>query len=115
MVKMSHTSTVPFTHFLDSVLYFLILVYANVWILKTNPRVNVTFLVTMLHQTDSSHSASFSDFISSTWMDYLNLIYQITPPPLLPIFSFLNIAYPVIPDSASDILMVAQDSLIPIM
>ena len=34
-------------------------------------------------------------------MDYL--IYKITPPPLLPNLSFLNIIYPVIPNSASDI------------
>ena len=34
--------------------------------------------------------------------------------PLLPNMSFLNITYPVIPNSASDISGVAQDSAIPI-
>ena len=106
MVKIPHTSTVPFTHFLDSILYFLILIYASVWTLKTNPTVNVALLVTMLHQTA---------FISSPWMDYLNLIYKITPPPLLPILSFLNSGYPINPNAASDILVVAQDSVVPIM
>ena len=50
-----------------------------------------------LHQ---SHSAYFSSFISFAWMD--SLIYKITPPPLIPILSFLNIAYPIIPNSAQD-------------
>ena len=44
-----------------------------------------------------------------------SIIYKITPPPLLPNLSFLNITYPVIPNSASDISWVAQDSVIPIM
>ena len=44
-----------------------------------------------------------------------SLIYKITPPPLLRNLSFLNITYPVIPNSASDISGVAQDSVIPII
>ena len=44
-----------------------------------------------------------------------SLIYKITPPPLLPNLSFLNITYPVIPNSASDISGVAQGSVMPIM
>ena len=67
----------------------------------------------MLHQTVSSHSASFAHFISYTLKD--SLIYKITPPPLLPILSFINITYPVVPNSGFDILVVPQDSVIPIM
>ena len=44
-----------------------------------------------------------------------SLIYRITPPHLISVLSFLNITYPVIPNSASDISVVAQDSFIPIM
>ena len=38
-----------------------------------------------------------------------------TPPPLLPIRSLLNNTYPVNPDSASVISMLAPDSVVPIM
>ena len=50
-------------------------------------------------------------FFSSTSID--SLIYKITPPPLLPIRSLRNITYPVSLNSASDISLLANDSLKP--
>ena len=67
----------------------------------------------MLHQTTFSHSASFSNCILQAWMD--SLIYKIKPPPILHLLSLVNITFPVIPNSASDILVVAQDYVIHIM
>ena len=79
----------------------------------TTPMVAVVCPVTSLHHMASLQSASSCNCTS--YAGIVSLMYNNTPPLLLPIMSFLNIAYPSSPNSASVISLFAHDSVIPII
>ena len=66
--------------------------------------------------TKEDHMASLQSASSCTsYAGIVSLMYNNTPPPLLPILSFLNIAYPSSPNSAYVISLFAHYSVIPII
>ena len=79
----------------------------------TTPMVTVVCPVTSLHHMASLQSASSCNCTS--YAGIVSLIYNNTPPHLLPILSFLNIASPSSPNSASVISLFAHDSVNPII
>ena len=79
----------------------------------TTPIVTVVCPVTNLHHMASLQSASSCNCTS--YAGIVSLMYNNTPPPLLPIMSFLNITQPSSPNSASVISLFTYYSVIPMI